>query len=171
MGRVSLSRPAGALCIAALMGAFSIGSAPPDRAGDHAAGTGQTTVENGGAYRFELAAASDADGSNPQGYLQLHTQGPHPDFIQADVTCLVVSGSLAGVGARVVRATDGSLVGQGLQFTVLDAGPPEKGTSADTASPVSVVGEPPNPDQCPFEITGPQERVLVEVKDAAPLSA
>jgi hypothetical protein len=91
---------------------------------------GNPTADN----HFVFAAKSDADGSDPRGFFAfIDTQsGPPTEYLQADIRCLRVSGSLATAVGQIVRnRNNGNLAGRYMIVRLEDNGPPRGGDSDD----------------------------------------
>jgi hypothetical protein len=128
-----------AATLAAIAGGLGAASAAGGGAGDVAAGsaTNQFPTPGGpGSAQLNVAAHSDAGGTNPHG--EVHAQGtitgPSDAFeVQGPVTCLRVDGNRAAIKYRFTTATGSAapFLGGGVEVFVEDNGEPRAGQPVD----------------------------------------
>lgn len=91
-----------------------------------------------GFFQLGFAAQSDADGTDPRGYVSARSRPnggfPVPFRFGGEVTCLLVEGNRASIKYRFDHADNPALVGGGIQIFVEDNGEPEDGQSVDTTA-------------------------------------
>jgi hypothetical protein len=124
-----------ALTVAILTGGLVVpGSAIAEQGGgaphDFASGGGTN-----GFFQIGLAAQSNADGTDPSGYVSARSRPnggfPVPFRFGGEVTCLLVDGKRASIKYRFDHADNPALVGGGIQIFVEDNGEPQDGHSSD----------------------------------------
>ena len=127
------------LAAGALVAGLGTGAAGAGSAGDLATGSALNqfpTPLGPGFARLNVAAHSDADGTNPRG--NVHAKGtigiPGGEFeVQGPVTCLRVEGNRAAIKYRFRTATGSAAPyqGGGVEVFVEDNGEPRRGQPVD----------------------------------------
>ena len=127
-------------CVTALacMGA-ALGAAAP-AAADHGGNVPHDFASGGGTnglFQIGLTAQSEADGSDPRGYVSARSRPnggwPVPFRFGGEVTCLLVDDNRASIKYRFDHADNPALVGGGIQIFVEDNGEPGEGVKDATA--------------------------------------